>query len=45
LWSIGPDGIDNGGKPIINKNKKGRAHNLVFEDSRGDVVAGINVPG
>lgn len=45
LWSIGPDGIDNHGKPIINPNKKGRArHLLLFPDSKGDVVAGINMP-
>jgi len=45
LWSIGPDGVDNHGTPIINFNKKGRArHLLLFPDSKGDVVAGINIP-
>ena len=40
LWSIGPDGIDNGGVPI---NDKRTAHGTyVMPDSKGDMVAGIN---
>jgi hypothetical protein len=42
LWSIGPDGVDNHGALITN-NKKGRGH-LFFPDSKGDIVAGINMP-
>ncbi|MEO6909243.1 MAG: hypothetical protein ABI210_15265 [Abditibacteriaceae bacterium] len=45
LWSIGPDGVDNHGTPIINLDKKGRSrHLLLFSDSKGDVVAGKNTP-
>ncbi len=45
LWSIGPDGVDNHGKPITNKVSKyaGTAkHQLLNPSSKGDVVAGIN---
>jgi len=38
LYSIGPDGKDNGGKPILNNT-----NNWVNEDSEGDIVAGVNI--
>jgi len=45
LWSIGPDGVDNHGTPITNLNERGRARHLFLSpDSKGDVVAGINMP-
>ncbi|PQV64339.1 hypothetical protein B1R32_10520 [Abditibacterium utsteinense] len=37
LWSIGPDEIDNGGAPIL--NKRGRKPRFYTQESRGDVVA------
>ena len=36
LYSVGPDGIDDGGKPIMNKD-----HPIQVE-SKGDIVAGVN---
>jgi type II secretory pathway pseudopilin PulG len=42
LYSIGPDGKDDGGKPILNPGKKGNARYFVLQDSLGDVVPGIN---
>lgn len=45
LWSIGPDGVDNHGTPIVNPDREGRSrHQLLFPESEGDVVAGINLP-
>ncbi|MEO6907490.1 MAG: hypothetical protein ABI210_06330, partial [Abditibacteriaceae bacterium] len=52
LWSIGPDGVDNGAKPIINTNANGSTLSMTNRqryyfrspDSKGDVVAGINMP-
>ena len=51
LWSLGPDGVDDGGTPVPWFNPK-RARNLyadererlpyVNDDSRGDYVAGRN---
>lgn len=46
LWSIGPDGVDNGGEPI-RVAKAATTNNpdlaiLVLPDSKGDIVAGIN---
>jgi hypothetical protein len=45
LWSIGPDGVDNHGTPIINNFSKYAAsakYQLLHPNSKGDVVAGIN---
>jgi len=45
LWSIGPDGVDNNGRPIENKNRTGRARYRSWASGdNGDVVAGINAP-
>jgi len=45
LWSIGSDGVDNQGTPVINQNKPETArYRLLDPDSKGDVVAGINMP-
>ncbi len=38
LWSIGPDGIDNNGAPIL--NKLGRRPRFFVPESRGDAEAG-----
>lgn len=46
LYSIGPDGIDNGGKPVLHRENATilslRGLPLVLPDSRGDYVAGRN---
>ena len=46
LYSVGPDGRDDSGKPIYDKTKSdsngGRARYFVQSDSVGDVVAGVN---
>jgi len=48
LYSMGPDGVDDGGKPIINHindgylKKKMRDTRYVMPASHGDVVAGVN---
>ena len=44
LWSIGPDGVDDHGVPITNKNKKRAPYINWSDDSQGDVVAGKNTP-
>jgi len=48
LYSVGPDGKDDGGKPIedpaSNPTASPRARHLVRENSVGDIVAGINRP-
>lgn len=44
LYSVGPDGIDDGGTPIDN-SKAGddpQLRRAVHHDSRGDIVAGVN---
>ena len=38
LYSVGPDGKDDGGRPIDSPKTK----SLVMEDSVGDIVAGVN---
>ncbi len=44
LYSVGPDGKDDGGKPIIDpKGKNNRQKHYVQEDSKGDIVAGVNI--
>jgi hypothetical protein len=46
LWSIGPDGKDDGAKPIDNNPNYGKIEQprrrWTMPDSKGDVVAGIN---
>jgi hypothetical protein len=43
LYSIGPDGRDDGGKPIVGREKfPGRPNHMATADSTGDIVAGIN---
>lgn len=42
LYSIGSDGVDDGGKPILNLGKTGNAKRAVFVDSKGDLLHGIN---
>jgi len=48
LYSVGPDGKDDEGTPIDDPQQanstSGRRRYQVFEDSRGDIVAGINRP-
>jgi hypothetical protein len=38
VYSIGPDGKDDGGAPVFDS----RGRDDVSEDSKGDIVAGIN---
>jgi hypothetical protein len=44
LYSIGPDGVDNGGAAILSKDptRKGPSRYTVTQDSTGDIVAGVN---
>jgi hypothetical protein len=42
LYSLGPDGKDDGGEPIDNPAAEGNARRNVMADSKGDVVAGVN---
>ena len=41
IYSLGPDAVDNGGRPIEDKSKTGRARYLVW-DGKGDFVAEVN---
>jgi hypothetical protein len=47
LYSVGPDGVDNGGTPIFDKarlltaKRKEEAYR-VYPESKGDIVAGVN---
>ena len=46
LYSIGPDGKDDGGHPIENSFLKGKSSYLVFSNGSpgdGDIVAGVNL--
>lgn len=44
LYSVGPDGKDDGGKPISNsKGKNDRQKHYVLDDSKGDIVTGVNI--
>ena len=49
LYSVGPDGKDDGGKPIFDATQNPPAQNvsldrrfMVNENSKGDIVAGVN---
>jgi hypothetical protein len=43
LYSIGPDGVDDGGKPICDPQKPQESRYFVHDkDQKGDIVAGIN---
>jgi hypothetical protein len=45
LWSIGPDGINNNGRPVENKNRTGRGRYRSWSSGdSGDIVAGLNMP-
>ena len=46
LWSVGPDGVNNHAAPIINTDKYAASvrYRLLDPDSKGDVVAGVNMP-
>lgn len=44
LYSVGPDGVDDGGKPFLNtKCKKVDARSYLWVDTKGDIVAGVNM--
>ena len=50
LYSVGPDGKDDGGKAIFNSTKPGPTtpsdtdkRRLIEEESLGDIVAGVNI--
>lgn len=40
IYSVGPDGIDNGGQGIVGKTTKGTATRVVSIESHGDMVTG-----
>jgi hypothetical protein len=43
LYSIGPDGVDDGGKPIYDpQNPQESRYSVHDKDQKGDIVAGIN---
>lgn len=42
LWSIGPDGRDDGGKPARNTTKHPKQQTQLFSTSSGDFVYGVN---
>jgi len=43
LYSIGPDGVDNGGCPIYDSTEPAMDKHYVWnEDEKGDIVAGVN---
>ncbi len=44
LYSVGPDGIDDGGKPFLGTDTHGRPSRVYMqEDTKGDIVAGVNM--
>jgi hypothetical protein len=43
LYSVGPDGVDDGGKPIVDQSQSGERRTMVEPDSKGDIVAGVNI--
>lgn len=45
LYSVGPDGVDDRGKPALNTDKEPsvRTQYMTREDSKGDIVVGVNV--
>lgn len=44
LYSVGPDGVDNGGKPFIGADYTGRPErNYPVAETKGDIVAGVNM--
>jgi hypothetical protein len=43
LYSIGPDGKDNGGKPICDPQLEPARRYSVYTYSDGDIVAGVNI--
>jgi hypothetical protein len=42
LYSVGPDGVDDGGKPIVNPKGDAYGRYGVRDEARGDFVAGVN---
>jgi hypothetical protein len=42
LYSLGPDGVDDGGKPIMDSKYPSRPATSLEVDSKGDIVAGVN---
>ena len=42
LYSVGPDGVDDGGKSIDDTSLPGPAGFFPMADSKGDIVAGVN---
>jgi hypothetical protein len=43
LYSVGPDGVDDGGRPIVNRYDDGREKRWTEQDSKGDFVLGVNL--
>ncbi len=42
VYSVGPDGADNGGAPIDDLSRSPKARYQAIPESRGDIVAGVN---
>ena len=42
LYSIGPDRVDDGGKPVYNPQISGNKYTAWTPSEKGDIVAGIN---
>jgi hypothetical protein len=43
LYSLGPDGKDDGGKPIMDKKDPTKPATSLQTDDHGDIVAGVNI--
>jgi hypothetical protein len=43
LYSVGPDSVDNGGTPLDNRSTDGTYRPWSNSDSKGDIVAGVNL--
>lgn len=43
LYSVGPDGADDGGKAIDRAGVSGKGRRYVDANSRGDIVVGVNI--
>jgi hypothetical protein len=43
LYSLGPDGKDDGGKPIMDEKDPTKPATSLLTDDHGDIVAGVNI--
>jgi hypothetical protein len=42
LYSVGPDGVDDGGQPIYGSTENDKTYVVSSQSEKGDIVAGIN---